>query len=116
MATVAVRTGGLDRLIARFAGIEGLVAEYAQRIHDLAYPDIPRKSGADAATLTVQLEGMAAIISLGGGLEPPYGVYQERGFHHWKSGQFIQNAALVPAFEQVAPEFVVAVRALLAGE
>ena len=30
-----------------------------------------------------------------------YGIYQELGFHHWKSGQFIQNAFMVPAVEKV---------------
>jgi len=34
-----------------------------------------------------------------------YAVYQELGFHHWISGQFIQNPYLVPAVEQVSGEY-----------
>ena len=34
-----------------------------------------------------------------------YAIYQELGFHHWKSGQFIQNAFLTPAIESLATEF-----------
>ncbi len=113
--TTTVRTGGLDRLIARFAALEALVAEYAQRVYDLAYPHIPRESGDDAATLRIVHEGLSAIVSLGAGLPGGYGVLQELGFHHFSTGQYIQNPALIPAFEQVVPEFIAAVRALFAG-
>lgn len=34
-----------------------------------------------------------------------YGVYQELGFHHWRSGQFIQNPFMVPAVEKERPIF-----------
>lgn len=34
-----------------------------------------------------------------------YGIYQELGFHHWRSGAFIQNPFLVPAVEFVRPHF-----------
>lgn len=35
-----------------------------------------------------------------------YAIYQELGFHHWKSGAFIQNPFLVPALEWVRPQFM----------
>ena len=34
-----------------------------------------------------------------------YAKYQELGFHHYISGQFIQNPFFVPAIEQVSGEF-----------
>ena len=34
-----------------------------------------------------------------------YAIYQELGFHHWKSGAFIQNPFLIPALEWVRPQF-----------
>jgi hypothetical protein len=34
-----------------------------------------------------------------------YGIYQELGFHHWKSGKFIQNPFLIPAVEEVSGKF-----------
>jgi len=33
-----------------------------------------------------------------------YGIYQELGFHHHGSGQFIQNAFMVPACEAIRDE------------
>ena len=30
----------------------------------------------------------------------PYGKYQELGFHHYKSGAFIQNPYFIPSIEQ----------------
>jgi hypothetical protein len=35
-----------------------------------------------------------------------YGLYQELGFHHYRSGQFIQNPFLIPAVEHWASEFL----------
>lgn len=34
-----------------------------------------------------------------------YGIYQELGFIHWKSGAFIQNPFMIPAVEYVRPYF-----------
>jgi hypothetical protein len=32
-----------------------------------------------------------------------YGIFQELGFHHWRSGAFIQRPFMVPAVEKVRP-------------
>jgi len=34
-----------------------------------------------------------------------YGIYQELGFHHHISGQFIQNPFMIPALEAERPKF-----------
>lgn len=38
--------------------------------------------------------------------EPKYGLYQELGFHHWRSGKFIQNSFLLPAVDHFAKDFL----------
>ena len=35
-----------------------------------------------------------------------YGLYQELGFHHYRSGKFIQNAFLNPAVQHWAGQFL----------
>lgn len=34
-----------------------------------------------------------------------YGIYQELGFRHYRSGAFIQNPFMVPAVEAVRPQY-----------
>jgi hypothetical protein len=41
-----------------------------------------------------------------------YGIYQELGFHHYISGQFIQNPFMIPALEAERPKFKKAMRRL----
>ena len=36
---------------------------------------------------------------------PDYGLYQELGFRHWITGQFIQNPYMVPAVEATQKEY-----------
>jgi hypothetical protein len=112
-----VKSAPLERMIARLSppSIEAVIAHFAQLIYDTAYPDVPEESGRDKASLRVILEGMAARISLGEGVDPPYPVYQELGFHHAGTGTFIQNAALLPAFERHRAAFVAAIVALVRG-
>lgn len=51
--------------------------------------------------------------------DAPYNVFQELGFRHWLSGEFIQNAHLVPAWEAMKPHYAAdisrAVRAAIEG-
>jgi len=69
-------------------------------------------------TITVDDHKLAELIAKTGGQGPVrivadgvhYGIYQEMGFHHWRSGQFIQNPFMVPAVEQVRGGFVKAFR------
>lgn len=114
-ARPTVTTGGLDRRIAMLARIEAVIADFAQRIYDTAYPNIPEETGRDRASLKIIRDGLSATISLGQGIDPPYPVYQELGFHLAATGQFIQNAALIPAFEQHREAFVAAIRAAVEG-
>jgi len=44
--------------------------------------------------------------------EVGYGIYQELGFHHYISGQFIQNPFMIPALEAERPKFEKAMRRL----
>lgn len=34
-----------------------------------------------------------------------YGIYQELGFHHYRSGAWIQNPFMIPSLESARPKF-----------
>lgn len=114
-AHVTVTIAGIDRYLGMVPRIEAVITEFAQRIYDTAYPRIPERTGDDKASLKIIRERLSAIISLGEGIDPPYPVFQELGFHHYESGQFIQNAALIPAFNEHKAAFIDAVRAAVYG-
>lgn len=114
-AKTVVNVAGLERLIARIgpASVEAVIDRFAKLIFDEAYPNIPRDTGADAATLEIVRAELSAIVRLGAGLPGGYGALQEIGFHHVGTGQFIQRPALLPAFLMHRDAFEVAIVALV---
>lgn len=110
-----VSTAGLDRMIAGFAAIPHIVAEFAEKVAASARANAPEETGELKATIRAVLDLMAAKIVAGEGLPDGRALFQEMGFHHYKSGQFIQNAYLLPALEEHRAALVAAIQAAIGG-
>jgi HK97 gp10 family phage protein len=101
-------TSGIDALILRFALIDPLIAKYAALIEAAAKRYVPVKTGALKASITTELEAMAATITAGEGLT--YAAAVEYG-----TSRMASRAYMRPAFEQYAPAFVAELQALIGG-
>jgi hypothetical protein len=114
-ARTIVSTSGIEKRIAGLLTIPAIIDHYAQLIFDSADPLIPRKTGADAATLEIIRDALSATIRLGAGLPGGYGYLLEVGYHHVGSGTFVQRPALLPAFLMHRDAFIEAVRLAASG-
>ena len=74
----------------------------AEQVEGIAKTEVPIDTG--ALRNSISNEQVAPLTWwVSDGVE--YGIYQELGFRHFGSGQFIQNAFMVPAVERVRPTF-----------
>jgi HK97 gp10 family phage protein len=100
-------TSGIEALILRFALIDPLIAKYAALIEAAAKRYVPVKTGALKASITTELEAMAATITAGEGLT--YAAAVEYGTSRMSARPYMR-----PAAEQYIPAFIAELQALLA--
>ena len=89
--------------------IRALVGETAAKEHQRAFDLCPKRTGRMAEQLRVEFSEGGYAYELGwhasdfpGAFYP---LYQELGFRHAHTGQFIQNPCLFPARDEIRPEF-----------
>jgi len=80
--------------------------DYADRILTRAEELVPVDTGALHRSLHHEIYPDGFAIIAGTGLPDARARYQEFGFHHVKTGQFIQNPYIRPAIEQYKRAFV----------
>lgn len=97
MSRIVLDTAKLDQIIIRFPGESANVVKAgAFAVLGRAKVKAPYDTGNLKNSLHTEQKG-ELLWWVRDGVE--YGVYQELGFHHWKSGAFIQNPFMVPAVE-----------------
>ena len=103
--SISVDTAGLEKIAAKLDSyppevgkkIGGQVASEAKVL-------APVDTGALINSIKEEYPGGNILARIN--VWQNYAIYQELGFHHYRSGQFIQNAFLVPAVEHWAGEFL----------
>ena len=106
--TVKLDTERLDRMIADAPGEFSRIARTsAFAIQGDAAMLAPYDTGALSAGIHVE-EKSATLYWVADSVD--YGIYQELGFIHYRSGQFIQNPFMVPAVEKERARFNHAIR------
>ena len=102
---ITVDTAGLERIAAK---LETYPAEVGKKIGGQVASEAralaPYKTGALKSSIQEEYPGGNILARIN--VFQEYGIYQELGFHHWITGQFIQNAFLTPAVEHWAGEFL----------
>lgn len=101
---VTVDTAGLEKIISNLEVVPpqigkmigGYVASEARVL-------APYDTGALMNSIQEEYPGGNILARINVWQE--YGVFQELGFHHYRSGAFIQNPFLLPAVEHWAPIF-----------
>ena len=103
MSKVIVDTAKLDALIAAMPErAEKIVRSGAFAVQGEAVTRAPVDTGALRASIMAR-EISNLVWWVEDGME--YGIWQEVGFHHFRSGQFIQNPFMVPGVEAVRPRY-----------
>lgn len=109
--SVTIDTRELDRIAAQLdMKADEIVKNMAFKVEGNARALAPVDTGALSASMATEHQESAwyrigPTVGAGQG-GPAYAIYQELGFTHWISGQFIQNPYLTPAVEMIAGEFL----------
>lgn len=100
---------GIDEVIEKFKELKEEVRNLGDELYanletdtiPLAKALAPVKTGALRESIDIDRLGPTTFVVYA---DVPYAMYQERGFVHEKTGQFIMNPFLEPAFEATIPE------------
>jgi len=103
MIVVRLDTTRLDELTAEMEPrAEKVIEGAAYAVEGRAKTMAPVDTGALRNSINAESAGRLTWRVSDGVL---YGIYLELGYHHFGSGAFIQIPFMVPAVEQVRPEF-----------
>jgi hypothetical protein len=103
--SVTIDTAGLEAIAAKLDSYPPIVGKkIGGQVASEARILAPYDTGALKDSIQEEYPGGNILARIN--VFQDYGIYQELGFHHWRSGQFIQNAFLVPAVEHWAGEFL----------
>jgi hypothetical protein len=101
---VTVDTAELERIAGQLdVKTDGVVRVMGEEVAGRAISHAPVDTGALVNSIRMDEMG-PGWVRVAPHVE--YAIYQELGFHHYKSGKFIQNPFLVPAVEEVAGKFL----------
>jgi HK97 gp10 family phage protein len=106
--TTTVDTAQLDAMIARVEHLDAIVAKYAALIEARAKQLVPVLTGALRDSITTHLEGLAAEIVAGEGLD--YAAIIEYGGYNRPAKPYIR-----PATEEYVAAFVAEIWAAMGG-
>ena len=102
--SIIVDTAELDRILGQIPAKKAQIGkEIGLRAEGYAKTYAPIDTGALRNSIATEFPGGNVLARIQTDIH--YGKYQELGFHHYISGQFIQNPFLVPAVEQVSGEY-----------
>lgn len=108
--TVARRLRSYDEAVR--SDIRTLVASTADEQHARTYDLCPKDTFRMAESIRTEFSAGGYAYSMGwresdftGAGLAFYPLFQELGFRHWRSGKFIQNPSLFPAWREVQPRF-----------
>ena len=104
---IQVRIKGIEDIIAKISKIE--IKDLGEELYSnleidtipLAKALAPFKTGALRDSIDIDKAGPMSCMLYDG---VPYGKFQEFGFVHEKTGQFIQNPFMMPALNATIPE------------
>jgi hypothetical protein len=99
----------------RSAAVERVLEVYAMKVMDRARALAPVETGELRDSIDVHVANGGFILSAGYGLPDGRARFQEYGFHHYQTGNFIINPYARPAFESYKREFRAALRNAIAG-
>ena len=103
--SVTIDTAGLERIAAK---LDTYPSEVGKHVGGQVTAEARALAPVDTSALrnSIQDEYPGGNILARINVWQYYGLYQELGFHHWRSGAFIQNPFLVPAVEHWAGYFL----------
>jgi hypothetical protein len=102
---VYVDTAGLEKIAAKLDTYPPMVGRrIGGQVTAEARILAPVDTGALRNSIKDEYPGMPILARIN--VWQYYGLFQELGFHHWRSGEFIQNPFLVPAVEHFAGMFL----------
>ena len=102
---VIIDTSGLDRMLANAEPeAHKIIGEYGELVVGDAMKNAPYKTGALRASIGAESDFVSRLVfRITDGVG--YGIFQELGFIHWITGQFIQHPFMVPALEKWTEPF-----------
>jgi hypothetical protein len=96
-------TARLDLYIAQIPQrADSAVSKIAFLVEGMAKQIAPHDTYDLRQSINTKREGMGHYIVQDG---VHYGIYQELGFHHYRSGAWIQNPFMIPSLESARPKF-----------
>jgi len=112
---IVLDVSGLKVLPAEVQALgKGIVRDAAEEVRSRAWHKAPVATGFMRDQLQVveypELTKLGFIVIC----DVPYAIFQELGFHHWRSGAWIQNPFLIPALEEVRPLYTEWLKELIA--
>lgn len=115
--TSPLQVSGTRGIIANIYASQARIGEHIRKVNvraarqtrDLAKQLAPKDTHnlEESITYTLSEQGLAFDVYHDPSFFPdaPYQIFQELGFKHYLSGEFIQNAHLVPAWEAMKPHY-----------
>jgi HK97 gp10 family phage protein len=112
---IQIRVTKRRNIPTRRRAMRAVLQEYADRVEERAKELAPVDTGELRDSISVHVTDTGFVIEAGGGLPDERAKFQEFGFHHYQTGQFIQNAFLRPAVEEFARDLVTDLVAAIVG-
>jgi len=112
---IVLDVSGLKALPAEVQVLgKGIVRDAAEEVRSRAWHKAPVATGRLRDSLKVEEYPQASRLGFIVSSDVEYAIYQELGFHHWRSGAWIQNPFLIPALEEVRPLYTEWLKELIA--
>jgi len=112
---VNIKLKSIPKVETRLKRISQVYADYADKAYKRAQQLVPVDTGDLKASMKVAVTENGFTLEAGAGLPDKRAEYQEYGFHHYQTGQFIQNPYLRPAIEEIRADLIRDIAIAIAG-